>query len=81
MAAGKMNPTETVAVAPVNWSASQMLGTKLAPRKMKPIRAAVTEKNLRLSKAIGMAYGKKRPSTLRRREKNTIGKTSIRWTQ
>lgn len=74
-----MNPTEMAAVAPVTWKASQMLGTKLAPMKMELMRAMVIEKNRRLSRVIGMAYGKRRPSTLRRREKKTIGNTSIRW--
>lgn len=55
IAAGKINPTETAAVAPVNWKASQILGTKLAPTKINPMRAAVTAKNLRLSNAMGMA--------------------------
>lgn len=62
MAAGKMKPTAIAAVAPVNWKASQMLGTKLAPTKINPIKAAVIKKNLLLSYAIGMAYGKRRPS-------------------
>ena len=42
MAAGKIKPTDTAAVAPVNWKASQILGTKLAPIKINPMRAVVT---------------------------------------
>lgn len=80
MAAGKIKPTAMAAVAPVNWKASQMLGTKLAPRKINPMRAKVIKKNLRLSYAMGVANGNRSSSRLRRREKNTIGKTSIRWT-
>ena len=30
--AGKMKPISTAAVAPVNWNASQMLGTNMAAR-------------------------------------------------
>ncbi|MCI66350.1 hypothetical protein A2U01_0087608, partial [Trifolium medium] len=47
MAAGKMNPIQTAAVAPVNWKASQMLGMKFAPRKITPIRATVIDANLK----------------------------------
>lgn len=32
MAAGKMNPMQTAAVAPVNWKASQILGIKIAAK-------------------------------------------------
>jgi hypothetical protein len=36
--AGKMNPKQTVAVAPVNWKTIQMLGTTAEPKKMEQMR-------------------------------------------
>jgi len=66
MAAGKMNPIQTAAVAPVNWKASQMLGMKFAPRKITPIRAIVRDANLKLSRTRGLDAGKRRPSMLSR---------------
>lgn len=62
MAAGKMNPMQTAAVAPVNWKASQMLGMKLAPRKMRAMRLMLNNANLRLSDVRRLADGKRRPS-------------------
>ena len=78
MAAGKMNPIQTAAVAPVNWKASQMLGMKFAPRKITPIRATVSDANLTLSRTRGLDFEKRRPSMLRRNGKKTTGNTSIR---
>lgn len=79
MAAGKMNPMQTAAVAPVNWKASQMLGMKFAPKKTIEMSPAVINANLRLSKPKGSADGKSRPSKLNRSGKKMMGKTSIRW--
>jgi len=41
-----MKPRQTAAVAPVNWKASQMLGMKFAPKKIKAISPMVTNANL-----------------------------------
>jgi len=78
MAAGKMNPIQTAAVAPVNWKASQMLGMKFAPKKITPIRETVIDANLKLSRTKGLDLGKRRPSILSRNGKNTTGNTSMR---
>ncbi len=78
IAAGKIKPRQTAAVAPVNWKASQMLGMKFAPRKMIVMSPIVTNANLKFFKTKGLDEGKKRPSKLSRNGKKTIGKTSIR---
>lgn len=78
IAAGKIKPRQTAAVAPVNWKASQMLGMKFAPRKMMLMSPTVTNANLTLSKTKGLADGKRRPSKLSRNGKKTMGNTSIR---
>lgn len=62
--AGKMNPRQTAAVAPVNWKASQMLGMKVAPRKMRVISIVVIRANLLLEETRGQDDGKRRPSML-----------------
>lgn len=80
MEAGKINPMQTAAVAPVNWKASQILGMKFAPKKTREMSPKVTNANLRLSKTKGPAEGKRRPSKLSRSAKKMMGKTSIRWT-
>lgn len=79
MAAGKMNPMQAAAVAPVNWKATHMLGMKLAPVNIKLMRITVTKTNLLLLEDKGLAEGKMRPSMLSRRAKKTIGNTSMRW--
>lgn len=66
MAAGKINPMQTVAVAPVNWKASQMLGIKFAPKKTSKRSPMLINANLRLSETKGLAEVKRRPSKLRR---------------
>ena len=66
MAAGKINPMQTVAVAPVNWKTSHMLGIKLAPKKTSKRSPMLINPNLRLSKTKGLDEGKRRPSKLRR---------------
>jgi hypothetical protein len=66
MAAGKINPMQTVAVAPVNWKASQMLGIKFAPKKTSTRSPLLMNANLRLSETKGLAEVKRRPSKLRR---------------
>ena len=78
IAAGKMKPMQTAAVAPVNWKASQMLGMKLAPKNTNRRRTTVIRENLLLSEYNGPDEGKRRPSKLRRRAKKIIGNTSIR---
>ena len=47
--AGKMNPRQTAAVAPVNWKASQMLGIRFAPKKIKVMSPTVIDANLTFS--------------------------------
>lgn len=79
MAAGNMNPMDTAAVAPVNWKASQMLGMKLAPKKITAMRPMLSKANLLLSDDSGLDIGKTRPSKLSRRAKNTMGNTNMRW--
>lgn len=74
-----MNPMQTAAVAPVNWNASQMLGMKFAPKKMRPMREVLSKANLSLSEVRGLADGKRRPSKFNLKGKKTIGNTSIRW--
>lgn len=74
-----MNPRQTAAVAPVNWKASQMLGMKFAPKKIRPMSAIEINANLQLSRTNGLDEGKRRPSKLRRNGKKTTGNTSIRW--
>lgn len=66
MAAGKINPMQTVAVAPVNWKASQMLGIKFAPKKTSKRSPMLINPNLMLFATKGLAAGKRRPSKLRR---------------
>lgn len=78
MAAGKMNPMQTAAVAPVNWKASQMLGIKFAPKKTTAMSPVLIKANLLLSEDKGPDDGKRRPSKLSLRAKKMIGKTSIR---
>lgn len=46
MAAGKINPMQTVAVAPENWKTSQMLGIKFAPKKIIQMSPMVVNANL-----------------------------------
>lgn len=62
MAAGKINPMHTADVAPVNWKATQMLGTKFAPKKIREMSATLSNVNLKLSETRGLAEGKRRPS-------------------
>lgn len=64
MAAGNINPKQTAAVAPVNWNASQILGMKFAPMKIRMMRTVVNDANLKLSKTNGLDDEKRRPSTL-----------------
>lgn len=66
MAAGKMKPIRTAAVAPVNWKASQMLGMKFAAAKMTAMSPTLREANLVLSEVKGLASGKRRPSKFSR---------------
>lgn len=66
MAAGKINPMQTVAVAPVNWKTSQMFGIKFAPMKTSKRSPLLINPNLKLSETKGLAEGKRRPSKLRR---------------
>lgn len=66
MAAGKIYPMQTVAVAPVNWKTSQMLGIKIAPKKIREMRIMLINENLRSSEAKGPAEGKRRSFVLRR---------------
>ena len=61
-----MKPRQTAAVAPVNWKASQMLGMKFAPMKMRVRSPELINANLKLSDAKGIADGKKRPSRFNR---------------
>lgn len=77
-AAGKMKPIQTAAVAPVNWNASQMLGMKFAPKKIRAIRPKLIDANLMLSETKGLAEGKKSPSRFNLSGKKTMGKTSIK---
>lgn len=79
MAAGKMNPMQTVAVAPENWKTSQMLGIKFAPKKTREISPMVLNVNLQLSEARGLDEGKRRSSKLSRSGWKITGKTSRRW--
>lgn len=74
-----MNPIQTAAVAPVNWKASQMLGMKFAPKKIRPMRPMLITANLILLRTKGLADGKRSPSKFNLNGKNTIGKTSIKW--
>lgn len=67
MAAGKINPMQTTAVAPVNWKTSQMLGIKFAPKNVREMRPMLSSENLQLSEAKGPDEGKRRSSMLRRR--------------
>lgn len=78
-AAGKIKPMKTVAVAPVNWKASQMLGMKFAAKKMSERSIAVMDPNLPLSDDKGLDDGKSRPSKLSRSAKKIMGNTSIMW--
>jgi hypothetical protein len=65
IAAGNMNPTQTEAVAPVNWKISQMLGMEFAPMKILPTRAIVIDANLKLSTTKGLLEEENmRPSML-----------------
>lgn len=61
-----MKPRQTAEVDPVNWKASQMLGIKFAPRKIRMVGPIVISTNLILDKAKGLAEGKRRPSKLSR---------------
>lgn len=61
-----MKPMQTAAVAPVNWKASQMLGMKFAPRKMTVMSPMLSDANLKLSEAKGLADGNRRPSKFNR---------------
>lgn len=79
IAAGKMNPRQTAAVAPVNWKASQMLGMKFAPKKIIEMSPIVINANLLLSRTKALEEGNKRPSKLSRNGKKTTGNTSMRW--
>lgn len=67
MAAGRMNPRETAAVAPLNWNASQMLGIKFASTKTTKMSVKLMNAKRHFSESKGLAEGKKRPSTLTRR--------------
>jgi hypothetical protein len=78
MAAGKINPMQTVAVAPENWKTSQMLGIKFAPKKIIQMSPMVVNANLRLSESKGLDEGKRRSSKLIRSGWKIIGKTSMR---
>lgn len=61
-----MKPIKTAAVAPVNWKASQMLGMKLAPRKMTAMSPMLSDANLVLSEAKGLPDGNRSPSKFNR---------------
>lgn len=74
-----MKPMQTAAVAPVNWKASHMLGIKFAPKKMIMMSPVLSDANLNLSEANGLADGKRRPSKFNRSGYKTMGKTSIKW--
>ena len=75
--AGNMKPRQTVAVAPVNWNAIQMLGTTVEPKKMVNIRTPVMRVNRTVSWASGGAFEKRIESTLRRSEKFKRGNTNM----
>jgi hypothetical protein len=80
IAAGKIKPMHTVAVAPVNWKASQILGMMFANEKITRRSNAVITPNLLLSEYKGFAEAKRSPSKLSRNAWNIMGNTSIRWT-
>jgi hypothetical protein len=69
MRAGKMNLRHIVAVAPVNWNATQMLGTNVEPTNTPHINRQVMSENRRVSCATGEAFGNMKESRLRRSEK------------
>lgn len=61
MAAGKKKPMQMVAVAPVNWKASQMLGMRFAATTMRvtsPILEVMQASNCLKQ---GLAAGNRRP--------------------
>lgn len=66
MAAGKIYAMHTVAVAPVNWKTSQMLGIKIAPKKVREMSPMLINENRQLSETKGLAEGNRRSSMLRR---------------
>lgn len=78
MAARKINPRQAAEVAPVNWKATQMLGIKFAPKKMRAMSAVMINENLWLSETNGVAEGKRRPSRFRRSGWKITWKTSMR---
>lgn len=49
MRAGKMNPRHIVAVAPVNWNATQMLGTNVEPTNTPHVKRQVRSEKRRVS--------------------------------
>lgn len=78
MAAGKIKPRQTAAVAPVNSKASQMFGMKVAPKNTTQISPRLVNVNLKLFKAKGPADGKRSPSKFNLNGKKTTGNTSIK---
>jgi hypothetical protein len=80
MRAGKMNPRHTVAVAPVNWNATQMLGTNADPMNTPLVNRQVRVENRIVSCAIGAAFGNRKESRLRRSEKFKRGNTNMMCT-
>lgn len=77
MEAGNTNASNPPIVAPVNSKATQIFGTDIAPTREMRTSPTLSNTNLFLSKARGLAEGKRRPSKLSRRGKNMVGKTSI----
>lgn len=79
MEAGKMNPSRTPTVAPVNSKATHMVGINIAPKITITTSPILTITNLKLSEAKGLAEEKIRPSKLSLNGKKVMGNTSMIW--
>jgi len=62
--AGNMKQIKAPDVAPVNWKATQILGTHIAPKRIRRSKPNVINANLLLSESRGMDELNNRPSKL-----------------